>query len=784
MKLQSLPVFVSTIVLLTACGGGSGSNNTANGSIPATSSSKASSQPASSSSAASSKAPELGCAYYEGAVYMDAACSPWQSPSVREKNTDGSIGQEVDAKQSQALSLVELDIEDSAHQRVIDVHYNKAGAPNSQLRFGISGTSGIDLSAYQTGKLVFDLKVITNGDHNAPLQIALDCGWPCESTEKNIEIGALNKWQTIELPIADFVRDGLNIKQVRSGLQIMPGLNQQTNAHFQLDNIRWEKGQSTQPVAKSCYSHHFDSTTSTSLILRSFSGDKLPTVIGEVPASIIKPEWSNPQERWGYGEQTLNLDEACLTNPESTFSASVYIPGAYVTDGKLLVGFYFADADNNYTTAGMTRAGNLQPDSWNIIEGKLPQAQSKTRAISAKQAANKAGFSHWGIVFDANGKDPAVTGELRIDNIVVSQNPATSSSSVSQNLSSASNSVTTSAIGSSSSAISSHTSSSVVIASSSQLLTSSSSSSIQNSGCTAGSGSYSGSAPLGFGIAINSVAYLRIELDNGKFIGLPNVTIPNASLTTASSNDSTVILQITAPQFLSSSTMIDLSVDYQQLDANLKVSHVVKLYSTLADAVNHTNVYLSSSTDNIAAACSFSSRSSSSSGPTTSSSAPLASSSSSNVAASSITSSTTTSTVSSVASSTATSQASSSAGCSAASGSYSDSQSLGFGLPSGSVGFLKIDLINGKFIGSPGVSIANASLNVAMSNDSMFIFQISASQHLSNSTAIDISLDYQQQNATQKVSRSVMLYSTLAHAVNGVNALSGSSTDIANPACP
>ncbi len=806
MKLFTLPILVSTSVLLTACGGGSGSGGTANNSVTASSVVKSSSPATSASSTASSSTAELGCSFHETAVYIDAACSPWQSPSVREKNGDGSVGQEVDAKQSQALSLSELDVQESAHQRVLDIHYNKTAA-NSQLRFGVANTAGLDLSAYQTGKLVFDLRVINKGDKNAPLQIALDCGWPCESTERNIDTGALNEWKTIEVPIADFIRDGLNIKQVRSGFQIMPALNQQTNVHFQLDNIRWEKGQPTQPVAESCHSIHFDSTASTSLSLRSFTGHKLPTLVGQVPTSIIKPEWSSPQERWGYGEQTLNLDETCLTNPASTFSASVYIPGAYVTDGKLRVGFYFADADNSYITAGLTSAAQLVPDSWNTIAGKLPQTLSKARAVSAKPSANKVGFSHWGIVFDANGKDPAITGDVRIDNIVISQSPEASSSSISQNQSSASNSAN--ALSSSGTPTSNTASSTMVVSSSSSLMSSGvkssskssvRSSSVASSTCIAGSGSYSGNATLGFGVAVNSFAYLRVELNNSTFIGSPNVSIPNASLTTVMSNNAMVVLQITPSQFLSSSTLIDLGLDFQQQDAQLKVSRSVELYVTLADAANRTNALFSSSAD-IASPCSFrasSSRSSqastlassslvssavssaSSSVAVTSSSTPVASSSS--VATSTAVSSSAAA-VTSAASSAATSQASSSA-CAAGSGTHSGSVPLGFGFPSDSVAFLRIDLINGKLTSDPIINLPNATSIVAMSDTSMIIYHLNLNAAISSSTPVDISLGYQQQNPFQKVTRTVTLYSTSPNAINGVNALSSSSIDIVNPACP
>lgn len=638
MKLHLFPLLISTSVLLTACGGGSGDGNSTSPVV----SSNASSLAASSSSAASSTAPELGCAYHEAGVYINAACSPWQNPSAREKNADGSAGQEVDAKQSQYLSLTELEDSSATHQRILDIHYNQAGATNAQLGFSAAGTTGIDLSTYQTGKLVFDLKVISKGDKNASLQVTLDCGWPCESTERNIEIGTLNEWKTIELPIADFIRDGLDIKKVRSGFQIMPSVNQQTNVHFQLDNIRWEKGQSTQPVTESCYSRHFDSTTN-GLNLRSFSGNKLPSLVGQIPASIIKPEWSSPQERWGYGEQILNPNDACLNNPASTFSASVYIPGAYVTDGKLLVGFYFADAENNYTTAGLTSAANLLPDTWNIIQGKLPQTQNKTRGLSTKLAANQTNFSHWGILFDANGKDPAVTGEVRIDNILISQNLIASSSSTSQTASSANTSLVVasssaasqssnsnaqsssaaSAQTQSSTAISSAPSSVSVTSSSSPLSSSRSSSSIassiassakssvtsspnssqsSSSVCSAISDTNSGSVPLGFGIPSGSVAFLRIELINGKFLAPPDISITGANLTTSLSNDSVVILRLSTSINLDSSTPIAVSVNFQQQDAQSKVSRIVGLYDTASSAVNAANA-LARSTKDISPAC-------------------------------------------------------------------------------------------------------------------------------------------------------------------------------------
>jgi hypothetical protein len=382
--------------------------------IPA-SSSKASSVKSSIRSSASSQSssPPLSCAYQEGGVYFDATCAPWQNISAYEQNADASIHQEVTNGSGYSVNLGEVDSTDSNHNKVLDIRYNSNPEFNGTVRLRSIDAAGVDMSAYATGKLVFDIKVITSSDDNGDIEMALDCGWPCTNTERIIKVPALNQWTTIELSVADLIRDGLDIKHLYGGFQIAAAWGHQANAHFQLDNIRWVKG-STPITTQDCWAQRFN--TYDPLTLRI---DQLVSTLGEVgvqmpqivPNTIFNINWL-VVSKWGYAAGTDANFANCGTN--GTLSASVYLPVTYVNDGHLTLSFYAIDQGGGMTFSQSISVVNLKGGDWNFISTPL-------WFYNSTSGFNSNGVTFLGVVFDANGKDPSIGGILRVDNILVTQ---------------------------------------------------------------------------------------------------------------------------------------------------------------------------------------------------------------------------------------------------------------------------------------------------------------------------------------------------------------------------
>ncbi len=398
----------------------SSKSSKASSSVTQTSSSKTSSSKTSSvkssiksSSSSQSSSLPLSCAYQEGGVYFDATCSPWQNISAYEQNADASIHQEVTNGSGYSVNLSEMDSTDANHNKVLDVRYNNNPEFNGTVRLRSIDAAGVDMSAYATGKLIFDIKVISTSDDNGNIEMALDCGWPCTNTERIVKVPALNQWTTIELSVADLIRDGLDIKHLFGGFQIAPEWRHQANAHFQLDNIRWVKGTTT-TTTQDCWAQRFNTYDPLNLRI-----DQLASTAGEigvqmtqlVPNTIFNINWSIVS-KWGYAAGTDANYALCGTN--STLSASVYVPTTYVNDGHLTVSFYAIDQGGGMTFSQPISAGSLKGGDWNLISTPLWFQFTNS-------GFNSNGVTFLGVVFDANGKDPSVGGILRVDNILVTQ---------------------------------------------------------------------------------------------------------------------------------------------------------------------------------------------------------------------------------------------------------------------------------------------------------------------------------------------------------------------------
>ena len=104
----------------------------------------------------------------------------------------------------------------------------------------IQSAAGIDLSQFASGKLIFDLRLQAGTTHGMTYKV--DCIFPCTSGDQVLDLSGHERgeWNTVEVPIADLVRGGLDLTRVNTGLVIFPSSGEQAGVSFDLDNIRWE----------------------------------------------------------------------------------------------------------------------------------------------------------------------------------------------------------------------------------------------------------------------------------------------------------------------------------------------------------------------------------------------------------------------------------------------------------------------------------------------------------------------------------------------------------------
>ena len=115
---------------------------------------------------------------------------------------------------------------------VLQVEHSAAG---QQAIFFVKTNSPMDLSAYSTGNIIFDIKTVS-GDSNYTMKV--DCVYSCTSGDKTIGSHGASGWETVIVPVAELVSAGLQLVSVDTGIVIWASAY--TSTIFQLDNVRWE----------------------------------------------------------------------------------------------------------------------------------------------------------------------------------------------------------------------------------------------------------------------------------------------------------------------------------------------------------------------------------------------------------------------------------------------------------------------------------------------------------------------------------------------------------------
>lgn len=396
--------------------------------------SSSSSSNSSSSSSSSSSSAALACTNNPGDVFYDEVCAPWRPVSAYEQNyADYTNAYEItDGNAGGGARFNIIQSADAGRNQVLDIEYLAAPEFFSAVRIRVpeSATNSLDMSEYANGKIIFDLKVISHGAANAPLEFSLDCTWPCSSTPKFIRADVLNEWKTYEFSVAELVDRGLDLKRTSMGFMLLPTWAQQAGAHYQVDNIRWVKGEAPVNPETICYANFFDSPWNggVSGVGVSIIGESVEVPLdqlmnltqGVIPWVKAYPNWSVMNGSWLYvmsglmSYQTGELfDPYTLSNCSGagTLSLEIYTPAALVADGKLTFSLMFVASDlylidiPNSTFS----VANMKPDEWNKVSVPL----------SAATFGNNLKFV--GMRINANQVSPELQAGFNIDNILIKQ---------------------------------------------------------------------------------------------------------------------------------------------------------------------------------------------------------------------------------------------------------------------------------------------------------------------------------------------------------------------------
>lgn len=182
------------------------------------------------------------CPERQGYVFTDCLDPAWLAPMAWDVNfldvTEhfGYHGGTSDNHVRWSL----IDSDDDSRGKVFDVTFNKENW-NGSFRIvpagrGTDPNASVDLSRYESGNLVFDLRVVEPTD--ADIYIAAECIYPCEATPRQLMTATDGSWSTISIPLSEFA--GMNWSNTSIPFLIYPEWGAQAGVRLQVDNIRFE----------------------------------------------------------------------------------------------------------------------------------------------------------------------------------------------------------------------------------------------------------------------------------------------------------------------------------------------------------------------------------------------------------------------------------------------------------------------------------------------------------------------------------------------------------------
>lgn len=318
-------------LFLSACGGGSSGGGGGN-----------------SSSIGASGPISSGCGT-SGTIFENCLNKEWGEFRVWENNAQTGAGQgyntEVNASNVQ---WKQVDSPTAGRGWVVEVTYGPKTNLASQLY--VANEKAADRSAYATGKVVFDLNVLSFGDAydrntgTMQFEVIVECVWPCLSHSAKVPVTTINQWQTVELSIADMVRDGLDLKNIDSTFLIRPSTEDgpQTGVQFQLDNIKWVKGSGSLPTSKDIYVEHFNTTGAADKWVFVQYGGGISQIHKHLSQGLgTFPEWLSGADHWALETQ---LDKA-INIRNKTVSFQIKFASAVVAGDRGSIEFTLLATD-------------------------------------------------------------------------------------------------------------------------------------------------------------------------------------------------------------------------------------------------------------------------------------------------------------------------------------------------------------------------------------------------------------------------------------------------------
>lgn len=136
------------------------------------------------------------------------------------------------------VNWVIKDTGEEDHNNAVEVNFNADGGNGV---FYFQSEQPVDMTAFKTGQLIFDVKVTDYGSNTSGLVFKIDCFDPCSSGEQPLGVVGDGVWQTITVDIATLTN--LDVSNINSPLVIFPTWGDQQGVTFLLDNVRFEKSE-------------------------------------------------------------------------------------------------------------------------------------------------------------------------------------------------------------------------------------------------------------------------------------------------------------------------------------------------------------------------------------------------------------------------------------------------------------------------------------------------------------------------------------------------------------
>ena len=379
----------------------------------------ASSVSSSSSSSSTGSVSTASCNLNNGAIYMDGLCQNVGNIGIYKQSTN-SITQVTGNSATVGNVSLYLKSEDLDRPHIMHIMYGVDAQANGQVTLEQAVNTTVNLSAYTSGKLEFELKVYDYGnasgfaDRDDKLHFTADCGWPCGTVDMTVRPTLTKQWQTMSISAADMMLSGLDLSKIHTLFQVFPAWNKQLGANYKIANVRWvANGGATPPDI--CYGKYFrgESTVIESQVLDNGGGTAIKMGSNFQNLALAGFNWGTSSRIFGLGIPADTTLASCAYS--GNFHYQMYLPASYVLDGKMKVGIMYTDTSGKHAYMPATSAAGLRGNEWNSISIPLSAAPF-TRMDAGFNGAN---LAYYGVYLDANGKDPAIKGDILIDNFII-----------------------------------------------------------------------------------------------------------------------------------------------------------------------------------------------------------------------------------------------------------------------------------------------------------------------------------------------------------------------------